>query len=320
MSRPLRVEYKDAIYHVMNRGRRRENIFIDDGDRYLFLSVLSEAFKLFHAKIYSYCLMPNHYHLLLSTPEANISRVMRHINGVYTQKINKKHKLEGALFKGRYKSILIDGDNYFKECICYIHCNPIKAGLERKLGIYEWSSHKYYHGSKEKQPNWFCVDEALSYFGKYKKIAMKEYNLCVHGNASEDFEKRLKGSNWPSVLGSDTFKERVKQIIFGKDLSEISSQELKDGLPAKLIVDVLNMFLRCFGMTLEQYNSKQNEYCKVRSFVVRYCREKLNFQNVDIAKELEVSTETISRSYRKIKDDKEYDSVVNNLEMKTVML
>ncbi len=306
MSRPLRIEYKDAIYHIMNRGRRREDIFLDDGDRYLFLSVLTETVKLFHIKIYSYCLMPNHYHLLICTPEANISRAMRHINGVYTQKINKKHKLEGTLFKGRYKSILIDGDSYFMECVRYIHRNPIKAGLEQAFGLYKWTSHKYYI-NKKKRPDWICVDEALSYFSKYEKSAIKEYNQYVNLDISEDFEKRLTGSNWPSVLGSDKFKNKIKQLIMGKDLSEISSQEIKEGLPAETIEETLNMFLKYFKMTIKQYREKQKEYLKVRSFTIRYCREKLNYKNVDIAKRLNVSVETISRSYQKVKNNKEYN-------------
>jgi putative transposase len=107
--------------------------------------------------------MSNHYHLMMGTPDANISRAMRHINGVYTQKINKKHKKEGSLFKGRYKSILIGGNDYFQECIRYIHRNPIKAGLEKNLGMYKWTSHKFYL-KKDKRFDWVSVDEGLSYF------------------------------------------------------------------------------------------------------------------------------------------------------------
>ena len=258
--------------------------------------------------------MSNHYHLLISTPDANVSRVMRHINGVYTQKINKKYGLEGSLFKGRYKSILIDMKSYFKECVRYIHRNPIKAGLEQSLGLYKWTSHKFY-ADKIKRPDWLCINEALLNFGKYEKIAKKEYNDYVRLKISEDFERRLAGSNWPAVLGGDEFKNKIKQLILGKNLSEISSQEVKAGLPAGTIEGTLNMFLKYFNMTIQEYRGRQKEYYKVRDFAIRYCREKLNYKNVDLAKEFNVSSGTISRSYSLIKGDKEYDKILKGCEM-----
>ena len=143
MSRPLRIEYPDAWYHVMNRGGRYEDIFEEKKDYSVFLELLQEAIDIFHIKIAAFCLMQNHYHLLIQTPEANISRSMRHINGVYTQRFNKIHGYDGHLFRGRYKSILIDADSYLLQVMRYIHRNPITAGLTDKLN-YSWSSHKAY--------------------------------------------------------------------------------------------------------------------------------------------------------------------------------
>lgn len=311
MSRPLRIEYKNAFYHIMNRGRRREKIFLDDGDYYLFLSVLAEAVKLFNIKIYSYCLMSNHYHLLISAPDANISRAMRHINGVYTQKTNRKHKLEGALFKGRYKSILIEEDSYFMECVRYIHRNPIKAGLVGEEGEYHWTSHKYYL-SRKRRLDWLCVDEALAYWGQHKKSAINEYSCYVKEDVSEYFDKRLKGTNWPAVLGSEKFKDKIKKIFFDKDLTEISSLELKDVLPSESIEEAVEFFLNCLKITKEQYCNRHKDYYTVRDFSIRYCREKLNYKNVDIARKLNVSVETISRSYRMVRDNKRYDKILKD--------
>ncbi len=115
MSRPLRIEYPDAWYHVMNRGRRSEEIFFSDTDREEFLTVLREAGELWNLSISVYCLLPNHYHLLVQTPAGNISRCMRHINGVYTQRFNRRNKKEGQLFRGRYKAVLVDKDHYLLE-------------------------------------------------------------------------------------------------------------------------------------------------------------------------------------------------------------
>lgn len=137
MARPLRIEYPGAWYHVLNRGRRREKIFFSPADYRAFLKLLGECSKLFGIEIHSYSLLPNHYHLLIHTPMPNLSRNMRHLGGVYTQLINRKYKTEGSLFKGRFKSILIDKDSYLLELVRYIHRNPLKAKLEEKVGEYE---------------------------------------------------------------------------------------------------------------------------------------------------------------------------------------
>jgi len=113
----------------MNRGRRGEQIFSRSGDYEVFIELLKEATDLWGVQISAYCLMPNHYHLLIQTPQGNISRCMRHINGVYTQRYNRLHKCDGQLFRGRYKSILVEQDSYLLELVRYIHRNPLRAGL-----------------------------------------------------------------------------------------------------------------------------------------------------------------------------------------------
>ncbi len=112
MARPLRIEYPGAWYHVMNRGRRAEKIFTDHKDYKAFIDLLKETSCAWNISVAAYCLMPNHYHALVQTPDANISRAMRHLNGVYTQRYNSRHHLDGPLFRGRYKSILVSADNY----------------------------------------------------------------------------------------------------------------------------------------------------------------------------------------------------------------
>ncbi|MBW2187841.1 MAG: transposase [Deltaproteobacteria bacterium] len=118
---------------MMNRGRRREDIFEDDGDFRLFLEVLKDTAKMWNLKVSAYCLMSNHYHLLVQTPDGNLSRCMRHLNGVYTQRYNRKHGLDGQLFRGRYKSVLVEEDHYLLELLRYIHRNPVAAGMVEGL-------------------------------------------------------------------------------------------------------------------------------------------------------------------------------------------
>lgn len=136
MTRPLRIEYPDAYYHVMNRGRGRQAIFHDQAYFDAFLATLSEAHERFSLEIYAYCLMSNHFHLLVKTPEGNLQRAMRHVGGVYTQRYNRLKKTDGPLFRGRYKAILVDADEYLLHLSRYIHRNPLEAHMVDDLTNY----------------------------------------------------------------------------------------------------------------------------------------------------------------------------------------
>jgi len=172
MPRPQRIEYENAFYHVMNRGRGRQFIFHDEKYYHAFLETLSEAHTRFNCVIHAYCLMGNHYHLLIETPLANLSRIMRHINGVYTQRYNRLKKTDGSLFRGRFKAILIDNDEYIMQLTRYIHRNPIdmKKPIVEELKQYPWSSYRTYI-NKEKAPSWLYREftyEILTHKSKYK--------------------------------------------------------------------------------------------------------------------------------------------------------
>ena len=148
MVRSLRIEYEHAFYHVMNHGKGWQDIFCGDGYFQAFLDTIVEASERFNAIIHCYCLMNNHYHLLIETPIANLGRVMRHINGVYTQRYNRMKKTDGPLFRGRYKAILVDADSYLLQLSSYIHRNPIECRkpLVVKLEVWPWSGYPAYIG------------------------------------------------------------------------------------------------------------------------------------------------------------------------------
>ncbi len=133
MARPLRIEFAGALYHVTSRGNGREDIYLDDEDRELFMLVLDECCELFNWSIYSWCQMTNHYHLLIETPDANLSQGMRYLNGVYTQRFNRKHSRGGYVFQGRYKAILVDKNEYLQELSRYIVLNPVRAEMEKEI-------------------------------------------------------------------------------------------------------------------------------------------------------------------------------------------
>ena len=142
MARPLRIEFEGALYHVTSRGDERRDIFLDDADREAFLQILGDVVRRFAWRCHAYCLMGNHYHLLIETPNANLSRGMRHLNGVYTKRFNRTHERVGHVMQGRYKSILVDKDEYLLELARYVVLNPVRAGVVRSARDWKWSSYR----------------------------------------------------------------------------------------------------------------------------------------------------------------------------------
>ena len=219
MSRPLRIQYSKAWYHVMNRGKRGENVFTTKEDYLSFVKLLEELDEVFNIKVAAYCLMPNHYHLLIQTPDANLSRSMRHLNGVYTQRYNRRHGFDGPLFRGRYKSILVETDSYALELVRYIHRNPLKAGIVEGLDKYQWSTHKAYLSSADKW-KWLYKDYILKLFSESKQESIRLYKNFVNKEIPEDINKIFARKNLPSVIGSKTFIDRIKEKYFKADTFE----------------------------------------------------------------------------------------------------
>src|SRR3972149_2645148 len=140
MARPLRIEYPGAVYHVTTRGNAQADIYLDDTDREKFLEILGQICDRYHWHCYAYCLMGNHYHLVIETPAGNLARGMRQLNGNYTQTFNRQHRRAGHLFQGRYKAILVDKDSYLLEVIRYVLLNPVRARLTNTAGQWRWNS------------------------------------------------------------------------------------------------------------------------------------------------------------------------------------
>ena len=156
MPHPLRLEFPGAIYHIYSRGNERKDVFRLSDDYELFLGILAETALTFDVLIHAYCLMPNHFHLLLETKDSNLSQVMKRLLGLYTVRFNRKHKRLGHLFQGRYKALIVDKDAYFLQLSRYVHLNPVKAKLVKNPEDYRWSSMRYY--LKEKSPEFLFRD------------------------------------------------------------------------------------------------------------------------------------------------------------------
>ncbi len=162
MARSMRIEFPGAVYHVTSRGDRREAIFDDDQDAQRFMAVLGQATDRFGARLLAYCLMTNHYHLVLVTPTGGLSLHMRHINGVYAQSYNQRHGLTGHLFQSRYKAILVDRDAYLMALCRYVELNPVRAGLAAAASNWAWSSYAAHVGAAEAPP-WLDVASLHAY-------------------------------------------------------------------------------------------------------------------------------------------------------------
>ncbi len=176
MPRPPRLAYPDTWYHIMNRASDKKFIFDLNSIPELFLNILSETTKKFYFEIHAYCLMSNHYHLLLHTKDSNISKIMQHINGIFTRRYNKITKSDGPIFRGRFISKIVNRDSYLLPLTRYIHLNPVEAGMVMQPEQYPWSSFKYYLNPDDR-PNWLTCNIILEYFTPGQEI--NEYKKFV---------------------------------------------------------------------------------------------------------------------------------------------
>lgn len=208
MARAWRIEYEGALYHVLSRGNQRQAIFIDDEDRLLFLGRLSEMAERFEVECYAYVLMDNHYHLLLQTRRANLSKAMQWFGVAYTSRFNWKNRCSGHLFQGRFKSMLVESDAYLLELSYYIHRNPLRAGVVKRLADYRWSSYLAYAYGKER-PDWLNTEAILSQMrnapdrNQAYRENMKNY-AKEESRAWEDLKHGI-------ILGSEPFVESIKE-------------------------------------------------------------------------------------------------------------
>ncbi len=252
MARPLRIEFAGALYHVTSRGNGREDIYLDDSDRELFMAVLGEACDLFNWTIHAWCLMSNHYHLLVETPDSNLSKGMRYLNGVYTQRFNRIHSHVGHLFQGRFKAILVEKEAHLLELARYVVLNPVRAGMVESAEQWSWSSYPVMIGLSG-CPEWFDREWLLGNFGENNKSAIRQYMRFVA-------DGMLQSSPWAMLknqiyLGSDLFIEQVQSEVPSRQqkLSEIPKAQ-KRPMP-KSIEEYVTMTSSRDGAIVAAYKS-----------------------------------------------------------------
>jgi putative transposase len=248
MTRPLRILYANAWYHVMNRGASRITIFHDHHDYKTFLNILSQVCSRYRFEIHAYCLMPNHYHLMICTPLSNLSQGMRHLDGLYTKYHNKKYGKDGSLFRGRYKAILIDAENYLLRLSKYIHLNPTRAKLVQHPAKYPWSSYKFY-SRNIKFPNWLHKNEILSRFGtKQQKSKYRLFVMEGRDNELEIFYHKLK---LLPVLGTDAFRKQINEIYLKENSYLREMPEYKRIPPCPTIIQICTRVANYYNVPIE---------------------------------------------------------------------
>jgi REP element-mobilizing transposase RayT len=279
MARPLRVEYPGALYHITSRGNARQDIYLLDLDRTTFLQTLADTIETHNWICHAYCLMGNHYHLLVETPDGNLSRGMRDLNGVYTQKFNQSHRRNGHIFQGRYKAFIIEKEGYLQEVARYIVLNPVRAKIAAHPRLWRWSSYKATAGEIA-TPAWLRTDLILGMFGKKVKSAQRAYRAFVH--AGFGLESPFHNLKTGCILGSPQFINWIWQKTSGVEtIKEIPRVERMVGRP-----------------TLEELFDKADSK-QERDAAIRLARTRCGYLTTEIAAFLKIDRSTVGKISRK---------------------
>ena len=277
MARPLRIEYDGALYNVTSRGNERKLVFKDDTDRNIFLDTLHKVTQRYNWLCHAYCLMNNHYHLVIETSDGNLSKGMRQLNGVYTQTFNKRHKRVGHIFQGRYKAILIQKESHLLEVCRYVVLNPVRAKTVTGAKEWRWSSYRATCGIDKPHPC-LTTDWILGQFAKQKRTAEKKYKEFVEAGIGEKgIWRSVKGQ---SILGSDEFVEKLIGYVKGhEDNKEIPRSQRYVNRPA-----LEKIFKK------EVLSNRKVRNSRIKEAVNRY-----GYSQKEIADYLELYYTTVSR-------------------------
>lgn len=273
MARPLRVEFPGAFYHVMNRGNAGEHVLSGDDDKQFFLDCLQRAADRFAFRIHTYCLMDNHYHLVVETPEPNLSQAMQLFNVTYASWYNRQHQRNGHIFQGRFKALLVDADAYLTVLSRYIHLNPVRARRVTDPQEYSWSSCRDFLGQR-RAPEWLSTDVILESLHSERSKAIELYGAYLTENAipaANPQQEAVAGF----ILGRADFFERIKQDFLAEreDSNEIPQLRQLKKITSDSIVAAVAEF---FGESSEVIRCKGNRRSTARLVAIglarKYCR------------------------------------------------
>ncbi len=280
MARPLRIEYPGAWYHVCNRGASRNPIFLGQADKQRFYSLLAEIHSLFGVETHAYCLLSDQYHLLIHTPQAELSRAMRHLNGLYTQRFNRMHQRDGALFRGRYRAILVDPARYIAPLTRYIHLQPVAQNHVTEPLQCKDSSYAAYIG-KQNPPSWLMTRSILSLFGQ--QHAQEKYQEFVDRGIDDDLLTFYSKGRIPPFLGDAGFRQTLQEKWQGaSDEQEISGATFLQHRPS--IEQILHATAQHFKVAIEDLQrSVRGQHNFPRVIAMLLCRKHFGHRLTDIA-------------------------------------
>lgn len=268
MARPLRIEYPGAFYHVLNRGHRQEPIVQDSQDRERFVSDLSRLARQFGVLIHGYCVMPNHYHLILETPQGNLSRAVQWLNVTYAAYYNRRHRYCGHVFQGRFKAILIEAGAYLQALSRYIHLNPVRAGIARRAWTYPWSSCRYFVGP-DPAPDWLEIHRILGSFARTQRAARRRYMDYLAQRAASPLDSVVSGS----VLGSPSFIEWVKDSFLSRRAADPEIPDLKSIQPRPSVDAIVRNVADYYGVRPEAILARGRKRNRGRDVAICLSRE-----------------------------------------------
>jgi putative transposase len=316
MSRPLRIEYANAYYHVMNFARSRQKLFPSPAFYDAFLKCLNEATSRYELEVHAYCLLPNQYHLLVKTKRANLSRAMRHINGVYTQLHNKMKQVDGSVCKGRYKSIMLNPGEYLIQTTRYIHQLPIlqRKKLAQSVLDYPYSSAQYYQSVAD-VPDWIAIEENQQLINQQDtKQNWLEYTQDKLDADTRSFYQRQRH---PPIRGSREFKQKM---LADKDLSspEIASSALLEKRPYQQILKTVSHYFNVDESELLKVKRGRGDKKIPRWIAMKLCQDLTGMTLKQMADIFNVGhyctiSQTISRLKQQSKKDFKIDMYLNDL-------
>ncbi|MFQ5478767.1 MAG: transposase [Candidatus Binatia bacterium] len=298
MSRPLRLQAPGLWHHVMNRGLERRTIIRDAEDAGTFFDLLTEANRRWGIRCHAACLMSNHYHLLLEDVEGLLSRAMRHIDGVFTQRFNRRHARDGALMKGRYRSQLVDHDSYLLEVIRYIHANPVEAQMVTHGADYPWSSHRSY--LSREAPAWLTREVVFNHFGR-SRSGLETFDAFVHERVPDAVLSALAIESRQSVVGPEAFvetwKSRIRRLGALQREREIPEARQLTALHPEWVINTACQFFDCSREEL--LASERGTRHLKREFTLLACREFTSVTNAAVGELFGIAAVTVPTAVRR---------------------
>lgn len=295
MTRPLRLEFAGALYHLTARGDRQEPIFEDDTDRLVFIDLLAKEVTQQGWLLYAFCLMGNHYHLLVETPEPNLVRGMRRLNGVYTQAFNRRHNRGGHVFQGRYKAILVEKDSYLPELCRYVVLNPVRAKMVASVEDWHWSTYLPTAG-KASCPHWLAAEQVLSLFGRGAAARRAYVRFVAQGLAQASPWQGLRGQIY---LGAEAFHTQVQKRLSGHGPAGVLRRQLPTARPdARAILQAVAQVHKIRSAVVLDHSNRlafKHAVYLLRRRANLSLREVADLANISIGRVAQIQSEIESR-------------------------